>query len=180
MAIGCGCRTGLYDNKLVADYINRVGQRLVAADSERLFAFRLDGTTRYRSHETLSTGTIYISTGLVSLLDNEAQLAYVLAHEMAHVQLDHWKLKSTLLAGAGGVRRRRKAGGARCGRAVIGAAAGATVGRAWPAARRLGGSGGSGAAALVGARIGAGVEQRPQPRLGHACRKARRTTSPSR
>ena len=32
---------GLYDNKLVADYINRVGQRLVAVDSERLFAFRL-------------------------------------------------------------------------------------------------------------------------------------------
>jgi Zn-dependent protease with chaperone function len=88
--------TGLYDNKLVADYINRVGQRLVPADSEKLFAFRLVADPRPIAY-ALSTGTIYISTGLVSLLDNEAQLGYVLAHEMAHVQLDHWKLKSTLL-----------------------------------------------------------------------------------
>jgi hypothetical protein len=87
---------GLYDNKLVADYINRVGQLLVPAESGRLFAFRLVADPRPVAY-TLSTGTIYISTGLVSLLDNEAQLAYVLAHEMAHVQLDHWKLKSTLL-----------------------------------------------------------------------------------
>jgi hypothetical protein len=87
---------GLYDNKMVADYINRVGQSLVPKDSEQLFAFRLVANP-IPSAETLSTGTIYVSTGLVSLLDNEAQLSYVLAHEMAHVHLDHWKLKSMLL-----------------------------------------------------------------------------------
>jgi hypothetical protein len=91
-------QTGLYDNKLVGDYINRVGQRLVPAESEKLFAFRLVAHP-IPFAETLSTGTIYISTGLVSLLDNEAQLAYVLGHEMAHVQLDHWKLKSMLRVG---------------------------------------------------------------------------------
>jgi Peptidase family M48 len=91
-------QTGLYDNKLVGDYINRVGQRLVPADSEKLLAFRLVAHP-IPFAETLSTGTIYISTGLVSLLDNEAQLAYVLAHEMAHVQQDHWKLKSMLKLG---------------------------------------------------------------------------------
>ena len=80
-------QTGLYDNKLVADYINHVGQRLVPPDSEKLFAFRLVAAP-IPFAETLSTGTIYVSTGLVSLLDNEAQLSYVLAHEMAHVQLD--------------------------------------------------------------------------------------------
>src|SRR5262245_51955991 len=85
-------QTGLYDNKLVQDYINRVGQRLVPPDSDKLFAFRLVAYP-IPFADTLSTGTIYVSTGLVSLLDNEAQLAYVLAHEMAHVQLDHWKLK---------------------------------------------------------------------------------------
>ena len=71
-------QTGLYDNKLVADYINRVGQRLVPADSDKLFAFRLVAHP-IPFAETLSTGTIYVSTGLLSLLDNEAQLAYVLA-----------------------------------------------------------------------------------------------------
>jgi predicted Zn-dependent protease len=89
-------QTGLYDNKMVADYINRVGQRLVPADSDKLFAFRLVAYP-IPFAETLSTGTIYVSTGLVSLLDNEAQLAFVLAHEMAHAELDHWKLKSMLL-----------------------------------------------------------------------------------
>ncbi|MEO8259050.1 MAG: M48 family metalloprotease [Acidobacteriota bacterium] len=91
-------QTGLYDNKLVADYLNRVGQRLVPGDSEKLFAFRLVAYP-IPFAETLSTGTIYVSTGLISLLDNEAQLAYVLGHEMAHVQLDHWKLKSILNLG---------------------------------------------------------------------------------
>jgi predicted Zn-dependent protease len=91
-------QTGLYDNKLVADYVNRVGQQLVPEDSEKLFAFRLVAHP-VPFAETLSTGTIYISTGLVSLLDNEAQLAYVLGHEMAHVYLDHWKLKSMLEMG---------------------------------------------------------------------------------
>jgi predicted Zn-dependent protease len=89
-------QNGLYDNKLVSDYINRVGQALVPRDSDKLFAFRLVAHP-IPFAETLSTGTIYISTGLVSLLDNEAQLAYVLAHEMAHGQLDHWRLKSALV-----------------------------------------------------------------------------------
>jgi predicted Zn-dependent protease len=82
--------SGLYDNLLVQDDINRIGQSLVPVGSERAFAFRLlpDPTpTAY----TLATGTIYISTGMVSLLESEAQLAYVLGHEMAHVQSDHWK-----------------------------------------------------------------------------------------
>src|SRR6185503_4036188 len=90
--------TGLYDNKLFGDYINRVGQKVVPAGSDKLFAFRLVADPTPLAY-TLSTGTIYISTGLVSLLDNEAQLAYVLAHEMAHVQLDHCRQKVMLDCG---------------------------------------------------------------------------------
>jgi tetratricopeptide (TPR) repeat protein len=83
---------GLYDNLLVQDHINRIGQNLVPKDSDKVFAFRLlpDPTP---NAETLATGTIYISTGMLALLDNEAQVAYVLAHEMAHIQQDHWRLK---------------------------------------------------------------------------------------
>jgi predicted Zn-dependent protease len=80
----------LYDNLLVQSDINRIGQKLVPADSDRVFAFRLLADPTPTAY-TLSTGTIYISTGMVSMLDSEAQLVYVLAHEMAHVQLDHWK-----------------------------------------------------------------------------------------
>jgi predicted Zn-dependent protease len=121
-------QTGLYDNKLVADYINHVGQLLVPPDSDKLFAFRLVAHP-IPFAETLSTGTIYISTGLISLLDNEAQLAFVLAHEMAHVQLDHWKLKSILKYGEEEFNKkeasRRKLLGA-----GIGALAGAITGKA--------------------------------------------------
>jgi uncharacterized protein YueI len=53
-----------------------------------VYAFRLLLDPIPRA-EALTTGTIYISTGLVSLLDNEAQLAYVLAHEVAHVERNH-------------------------------------------------------------------------------------------
>jgi hypothetical protein len=129
---------GLYDNKMVADYINRVGQSLVPADSDRLFAFRLM-MSPIPSAETLSTGTIYISTGLVSLLDNEAQLSYVLAHEMAHVQLDHWKLKSMLLLGADDFERKE---GAK--RRLLGLGIGALAGAA------VGGISGAGAERTVG------------------------------
>lgn len=121
-------QSGLYDNKMVADYVNHVGQQLVPPDSDKLFAFRLVAEPTPFAY-TLSTGTIYISTGLISLLDNEAQLAFVLAHEMAHVQLDHWRLKSILKFGEEEYNKkeanRRKLIGA-----GLGALAGAIAGKA--------------------------------------------------
>lgn len=78
----------LYDNPILLRYVNALGQRLVPSNSPNLYSFRLllDPVPKA---EALSTGTIYISTGLVSLLDNEAQLAYVLGHEIAHVERQH-------------------------------------------------------------------------------------------
>jgi predicted Zn-dependent protease len=80
----------LYDNPLAQDYVNRVGQSLVPAGSTRLYAFKitLNPVPEARS---LSTGTIYVSSGLLSLIDNEAQLAYVLGHEIGHIEKEHWK-----------------------------------------------------------------------------------------
>ncbi len=79
----------LYDNPLVQDYVNRVGQSVVPPGSPKLYAFKvtLNPIPEARS---LSTGTVYISSGLLSLVDNEAQLAYVLGHEIAHIERDHW------------------------------------------------------------------------------------------
>ena len=121
-------QSGLYDNKLVSDYVNHVGQQLVPSDSEKLFAFRLVADPTPFAY-TLSTGTIYISTGLISLIDNEAQLAYVLAHEMAHVQLDHWRLKSILKLGEEEFNK-KEANRRRLIGAGIGALAGAITGKA--------------------------------------------------
>jgi len=89
---GLKIRRVLYDNPWVQDYVNRVGQRLVPADSDKLYAFKVISGP-IPSAYTLSTGTVLISTGMISMLDNEAQLAYVLGHELAHIYKNHWKTK---------------------------------------------------------------------------------------
>jgi Zn-dependent protease with chaperone function len=80
----------LYDNPLVQDYVNRVGQSIVPKDSTRLYAFKVT-LNPIPEARALSTGTIYVSSGLLSAIDNEAQLAYVLGHEVAHVEKNHWR-----------------------------------------------------------------------------------------
>ena len=79
----------LYDNPLAQDYINRVGQSLVPRDSKKLYAFKVIQNPVPEAR-ALSSGTVYISTGYLSIIDNEAQLAYILGHETAHVEKNHW------------------------------------------------------------------------------------------
>jgi len=140
----------LYDNLMVQDHINRIGQRLVPPDSEKLYAFRVtpDPTPMARA---LSTGTIYISTGLISMLDSEAQLAYVLAHEMAHVHLDHWKEKSMMELGIEEYNAAQEKKIARIGlfATAMGAGLGGAIGRSGTAAA-LGAVAGGGAGLLAG------------------------------
>ncbi|MDX2041359.1 MAG: M48 family metalloprotease [Acidobacteriota bacterium] len=79
----------LYENLLIQNYINRVGQSLVPKESKRLYSFKVI-LSPFPEARSLATGTVYVSTGLLSLMDNEAQLAYILAHEIAHVEKNHW------------------------------------------------------------------------------------------
>lgn len=88
-------RRALYDNPRVQEYVNRLGQQIVPDDSEKLYSFKVIVSPIPQAY-TLSTGTVLVSTGMISLLDNEAQLAYVLAHELAHVYKDHWRIKVML------------------------------------------------------------------------------------
>ena len=85
-------RRALYDNPRVQEYVNRLGQQIVPDDSDKLYAFKVTVNPIPQAY-TLSTGTILVSTGMISILDNEAQLAYVLAHELGHVYKDHWRTK---------------------------------------------------------------------------------------
>ncbi len=78
----------LYNNPMLQRYVNAIGQRLVPKDSPNSYAFKLV-LNPIPSAEAYSTGTVLVSTGLVSMLDNEAQLAYVLGHEIAHVEKKH-------------------------------------------------------------------------------------------
>jgi Zn-dependent protease with chaperone function len=118
----------LYDNPLAQDYLNRVGQSLVPAGSSQLYTFRIMLNPIPESR-ALSTGTIYISSGLMSIIDNEAQLSYVLGHEIAHVEKEHWKEDVLVAQGIEPYNEKQAKKRAIIG-AIVSAAAGAVAGAA--------------------------------------------------
>jgi len=79
-------RQRLYSNPVVQSYVNHIGQKLVPKNSTNVYTFRVLYDPIPKAL-TLSTGTIYLSTGLVSMLSSESEVAYILAHEIAHVEL---------------------------------------------------------------------------------------------
>lgn len=79
---------GLYDNPVVQALVNRVGQSVVADRIPQLYTFKLVADPVPRA-EALSTGTVWITTGMLAMMKTKAELAYVLAHEAAHIYLQH-------------------------------------------------------------------------------------------
>jgi hypothetical protein len=83
------------DDPIIAEYVNRVGQNIVrnsdakvpftikVLDSEEVNAFALPG------------GFFFVNSGLILKADNEAELAGVMAHEIAHVALRHGTKQAT-------------------------------------------------------------------------------------
>jgi Zn-dependent protease with chaperone function len=116
----------LYDNPLAQDYVNRVGQSLVPAGSKRLYTFRIILNPIPESR-ALSTGTVYVSSGLLSVIDNEAQLSYVLGHEIGHIEKEHWKEDMLVAQGIPAYNEKQARKRALIG-ALISVAAGAVVG----------------------------------------------------
>jgi predicted Zn-dependent protease len=150
-------RRVLYDNPRVSEYLNRLGQRLVPEDSDKLYTFKVTVNPIPTAY-TLSTGTVLVSSGMISLLDNEAQLAYVLAHELAHVHRDHWKLK-VMMDEAQDEYNRKQENKARWRGALIGLAAGAAIGAA------AGGGDAAARLAVDGMTIGQNIAMRYAKRL---------------
>src|ERR1700751_2860007 len=85
----------IVDDPVVSEYVNRVGQNLVrnfdakgpfnikVLDSEEVNAFALPG------------GFFFVNSGLILKADNEAELAGVMAHEIAHVAARHGTRQAT-------------------------------------------------------------------------------------
>ncbi|MCC6340687.1 MAG: M48 family metalloprotease [Bryobacterales bacterium] len=79
----------IVDDPVISEYVNRVGQNLVrnsdakvpftikVVDSEEVNAFALPG------------GFFFVNTGLILRASSEAELAGVMAHEIAHVAARH-------------------------------------------------------------------------------------------
>ena len=82
---------GIYQDKSLQLYVNRIGQKLVSelVDREfRRFFFKLVDSSEINAF-ALPGGYIYVTRGLLAALNSEAELAGVLGHEIAHVTLHH-------------------------------------------------------------------------------------------
>ena len=88
----------LINDPVLTDYVNRVGKRLAssreAQDSGFPFTFEVVADPTINAF-ALPGGHMFIQTGLLKALDNEAQLAGVMGHEMSHVILRHGTNQAT-------------------------------------------------------------------------------------
>jgi predicted Zn-dependent protease len=85
----------IIDDPIIAEYVNRVGQNIVrnsdakvpftikVVDDETVNAFALPG------------GFFFVDSGLILKADSEAELAGVMAHEIAHVAARHGTRQAT-------------------------------------------------------------------------------------
>ncbi len=85
----------IVDDPMIAEYVNRLGQNLVrnsdakvpftikVVDAEEINAFALPG------------GFFFVNSGLIMAADTEAELAGVMAHEIAHIAARHGTRQAT-------------------------------------------------------------------------------------
>ena len=94
----------IVDNPFLQGYVKRVGDRLAATPEARASGFPFNFTMIVEPSVNafaLPGGPMFIQTGLFTALDNEAQLAGVMAHEMSHVILRHGTHEATKAKGVG-------------------------------------------------------------------------------
>ncbi|HEU4508403.1 MAG TPA: M48 family metallopeptidase [Pyrinomonadaceae bacterium] len=88
------------DDPVITEYVNRVGQNIVLhSDSKVPFTIKVIDSDEVNAF-ALPGGFFYVNKGLILAADNEAELAGVMAHEIAHVAARHAvenQAKATLL-----------------------------------------------------------------------------------
>jgi predicted Zn-dependent protease len=80
---------GLYPGQSIQQYVDRVGERVVNGSEAKKagypFEFHLLRDSKTVNAFALPGGQVFITAGLMRLLNSEAQLAAVLGHESGHV-----------------------------------------------------------------------------------------------
>ena len=93
---------GLYDDPGLANYVNSVGQRLVANLGHTPYTFRFAVVDQFEPNAFATPGGyIYVSRGLLAAMGDEMDLAGVLAHEISHVTRRHHARQAGRNLGAG-------------------------------------------------------------------------------
>ena len=79
----------LVDDPVITEYVNRLGQKLVRNSDARVpFTIKVIDDDQINAF-ALPGGFFYVNTGMILAADNEAGLAGVMAHEIAHVAARH-------------------------------------------------------------------------------------------
>lgn len=85
----------IIDDPVIAEYINRMGQNLVRnSDAKVPFTIKVLDTDEVNAF-ALPGGFFFVNSGLILKADNEAELAGVMAHEIAHVAARHGTRQAT-------------------------------------------------------------------------------------
>jgi hypothetical protein len=76
-------------NDPITDYVEKIGRSVIKGDEDlqgiQFFTMRSNVVNAFVTPQ----GMVFVTQGLIAQLENEAQLAYILAHEIAHYKLDH-------------------------------------------------------------------------------------------
>jgi len=79
----------LVEDPIVTEYVNRVGQNVVLhSDAKVPFTIKVIDSDEVNAF-ALPGGYFFVNKGLILAADNEAELAGVMAHEIAHVAARH-------------------------------------------------------------------------------------------
>lgn len=79
----------LVDDPIITEYVNRVGQNVVLhSDAKVPFTIKVIDSDEVNAF-ALPGGFFFVNKGLILAADNEAELAGVMAHEIAHVAARH-------------------------------------------------------------------------------------------
>jgi len=79
----------LVTDPVITEYVNRLGQNLVRnSDAQVPFTFKVIDSDVINAF-SLPGGFVYVNTGTILAADEEAELAGVMAHEIAHVCARH-------------------------------------------------------------------------------------------
>jgi predicted Zn-dependent protease len=88
----------LINDPVVTEYVNRVGQNLVRnSDAKVPFTIKVIDTDAINAM-ALPGGFFYVNSGLILKADEEAELAGVMAHEIAHVAARHGSKTETKMS----------------------------------------------------------------------------------
>ena len=87
--------THFITDPVITEYVNRIGQNIVKnSDCKVPFTIKVIDSDEINAM-ALPGGFFYVNSGLILNADEEAELAGVMAHEIAHVCAHHWARQAT-------------------------------------------------------------------------------------